>query len=286
MARISRRNFVQTAVIVGAGASLARKWPRAFARSAEPTFLQEFGYGNVTLNSPLHEKQLAETQELLMSLPEDALLKPIRQMIGQPAPGEDLGGWYRYDPNYDWHTFDAGFAPAATFGQWVSALARGHAIKPSKKVREKVLRLNRLYAKTIDGQFYVNNRFPAYCYDKLVCGLMDSHRLVWDPLALRIMDQTTETALPHLPDGAIEHGKPWREGKDESYTWDESYTNSENLFLAYQYGAGEKYRELGKKFLADFYYDPLSEGKNVLAGRHAYSHVNSLCSACSPYLPM
>src|SRR5512141_245791 len=147
MARISRRNFVQTAVIVGAGASLARKWPRAFARSAEPTFLQEFGYGNVTLNSPLHEKQLAETQELLMSLPEDALLKPFRQMIGQPAPGEDLGGWYHYDPDYDWHTFDAGFAPAAPFGQWVSALARGYAIKPSKKVREKIFRLNRLYAK-------------------------------------------------------------------------------------------------------------------------------------------
>jgi hypothetical protein len=80
----------------------------------------------------------------------------------------------------------------------------------------------------------VNNRFPAYCYDKLVCGLMDSHRLVRDPLALRIMQQTTDTALPHLPAGAVEHGKPWREGKDESYTWDESYTNSENLFLAYQ----------------------------------------------------
>ena len=26
-------------------------------------------------------------------------------------------------------------------------------------------------------------------------------------------------------------------GTDESYTWDESYTNSENMFLAYQYGA-------------------------------------------------
>ena len=65
MTRISRRKFVQTAVVAGAGASLAMKWPRAFANAGEPVFLQEFGYGNVTLNSPPHEKQLEETQDLL-----------------------------------------------------------------------------------------------------------------------------------------------------------------------------------------------------------------------------
>ena len=76
------------------------------------------------LNSVLHEEQLEQTHAVLMDLSDDALLKPFRMMAGQPAPGEDLGGWYRYDPAYDFHTFDAGFAPSATFGQWVSALAR------------------------------------------------------------------------------------------------------------------------------------------------------------------
>ena len=33
------------------------------------------------------------------------------------------------------------------------------------------------------GEFYENNRFPAYCYDKLVCGLIDSHKYVGDPEA-------------------------------------------------------------------------------------------------------
>ena len=110
-----------------------------------------------------------------MELSEDSLLKPLRQMIGQPAPGADLGGWYHYDANYDRDTVDNGFAPAATFGQWVSALARSYAITGSSATRDKVLRLNRLYAQTISGDFYENNRFPAYCYDKLVCGLIDSH---------------------------------------------------------------------------------------------------------------
>ena len=281
---ISRRAFVQTASLVAGSACV--RWPIAFADTAVTAPLQEFGYRDVVLHSALHERQLQETQSLLMSLNDDSLMKPFRAMIGKPAPGEDLGGWYRYDPNYDWHTFDAGFAPSATFGQWLSALARGYAISGSPEVRERVLRLNRLYAQEIDGKFFANNRFPAYCYDKLLLGLIDSHRLANDADAFKILERMTDTALPHLPNGAVEHGKSWRPGTDESYTWDESYTNSENMFLAYQYGAGERYRELGKKFLADFYYDPLSQGQNILAGRHAYSHVNSLSSAMQAYLTL
>ena len=286
---ISRRKFVQSASLLAAGlaapGSLRRK---VFAtETAWHVPLQEFSYGDVTITSEIHNQQLENTHAVLMGLSDDSLLKPLRQMIGQPAPGDDLGGWYHYDPNYDWHTFGAGFAPACTFGQWVSALARKYAIAPDPLTRDKVMRLNRLYAKTITGEFYVNNRFPAYCYDKFVCGLMDSHKLVGDPEAYRILEHTTDVALPHLPGKAIEHGKPWRPGKDESYTWDESHTISENLFLAYQRGAGDRYRDLGKQYLADeYFFKPLSEGQNALAGRHAYSHVNALSSAMQAYLTL
>jgi DUF1680 family protein len=177
-----------------------------------------------------------------------------------------------------------GFTPGATFGQWVSALARSYAIDGSPGTRDKVLRLNRLYAQTLSGDFYEKNRFPAYCYDKLVCGLIDSHQYIGDPDAYSILELTTNTALPHLPGKAIEHGRKWRENPSEGYTWDESYTISENLFLAYQRGAGERYRSLAVQYLDDEYYDPLAEGRNVLAGRHAYSYVNSLCSAMQAYL--
>ena len=76
-----------------------------------------------------------------------------------------------------------------------------------------MLRLNRLYAQMIDGNFYENNRFPAYCYDKLVCGLIDSQKYVGDPDAWSILQKTTETALPHLPGKAVEHGQSWRPGQ-------------------------------------------------------------------------
>jgi len=270
-----------------AGAARAGSWlPRVLAAAAIPAPLAEFGYADVSLASPLHERQLRDTHAVLMSLGDDALLKPFRLMVGQPAPGEDIGGWYRYDPKYDYRTFDAGFAPSATFGQWVSALARSYAINGDAKTRERVLGLNRLYAQTIAGSFYENNRFPAYCYDKLVCGLIDSHQFVHDPDAFRILEHTTDTALPHLPKHAVEHGTSWRPNTDESYTWDESYTMPENLFLAYQRGAGDRYRDLGIQYLDETYFGPLSEGRNVLAGRHAYSYVNSLSSAMQAYFTL
>jgi len=287
---ISRRRFLQTsslaaAALAGVGARGRDAW------CAEPPSnspLTEFSYGDVSIASDPHESQLMNTHHVLMALSEDSLLKPFRQLSGMSAPGDDLGGWYTYDPNYDYRKgFDEGFAPGCNFGQWVSALARVYAITGETATREKVLRLNRLYAQTITPDFYVKNRFPAYTYDKLVLGLLDSHTHAHDPQALAILEQTTNTALPHLPGHAIEHDHPWRTDKDPadaSWTWDESYTISENLFLAYQRGAGQRYYDLGLQYLDDTaWFDPLSRNENVLNGRHAYSYVNSLSSAMMAY---
>src|SRR5580698_6618823 len=287
-APISRRQFVQASslAIAGMGIRSRKIW------AAEPSLaapLAEFGYGDVDISSEAHEAQLMNTHSVLMALSEDSILKPFRQMSGMPAPGEDLGGWYNYDPDYDYRKgFDEGFAPGCTFGQWISALARVYAITGEVATREKVLRLNRLYAETITPDFYIKNRFPAYTYDKLLLGLLDSHTHVKDPQALAILEHTTNTALPHLPGRAIEHDHPWRTDKDPadaSWTWDESYTMPENLFLAYHRGAGRRYYDLGLQYLDDkTWFDPLSRNEDVMGGRHAYSYVNSLSSAMMAYM--
>ena len=285
--KLSRREFARlsaaaAAVTAGYSPLLAAASGDAAARP-----LAQFGYGDVTVDSTLHQAQLQNTHEVLMNLSEDSLLKPFRQMAGQSAPGEDLGGWYNYDPDFNWHSDDSGFAPGATFGQWVSALARYYAISGSQPARAKVLRLNRLYAGTISGDFYDKNRFPAYCYDKLVLGLIDSHQLAGDGAAFALLDRTTHAALPHLPPAAVDRELQWRPGKDQSYRWDESYTMPENLFLAYRRGAGRRYRDLAVRYLDDAtWFDPLARDENVLATRHAYSYVNSLSSAMQAYLTL
>jgi uncharacterized protein len=290
--RLTRRAFTRLATGAAAAVAVGRV-PHALSaldaavgsHAAPP--LTEFDYGDITVESVLHRAQLENSRDVLMSLSEDSLLKPFRQMAGQPAPGDDLGGWYNYDPNFDWHRDDAGFAPGATFGQWVSALARCHAVTGSREVQAKVLRLNRLYAGTIDAGFYDKNRFPAYCYDKLVLGLIDSHRLAGDGDAPALLERTTRTALPFLPAAAIDRELPWRPGTDQSFRWDESYTIPENLLLAYRRGAGRQYRDLAVRFLDDAtWFDPLARGENVLADKHAYSYVNSLSSAMQAWLTL
>lgn len=285
---VSRREFMKvSAASAGAIASHGLWFPQAAVSELAPSPLAEFPYSDVTITSPLHEAQLKQTHDVLMELNEDSLLKPFRQMAGQPAPGSDLGGWYNYDPDFNWKKDDAGFAPGATFGQWISALCRYYAITGAQETREKVLRLNRLYSKTVSEDFFDKNRFPAYCFDKLLLGLLDSQKLVGDPDAFAILDRTTKAAVPHLPPKAIDRELEWRPGKDQSFRWDESYTNPENLFLAYQRGAGDQYRDLAVKYLDDStWFDPLSRGENVLAGKHAYSYVNSLSSAMQAYLTL
>ena len=285
--KFSRRDFARLSAAAGAVVAGYSPLLGAAIRGSAVPALTEFGYGDVTVDSALHQAQLQNTHDVLMNLSEDSLLKPFRQMVGQPAPGDDLGGWYNYDPNFNWHTDDAGFAPGATFGQWVSALARYYAITGSQPARAKVLRLNRLYGRTIGEDFYDKNRFPAYCYDKLLLGLIDSHQFAGDPDALALLDRTTRAAVPHLPPAAVDRELAWRPGKDQSYRWDESYTNPENLFLAYRRGAGRRYRDLAVRYLDDAtWFDPLARGEDVLATKHAYSYVNSLSSAMQAYLTL
>src|SRR5580765_1246419 len=95
---VSRRKFVQSVSLVAAG--MALPGCSLFRKSTEnPNAkpLAQFDYGEVMLASEPHEKQLKNTLDVLMGLSEDSMLKPLRQMSGLPAPGEDLGGWYHYE---------------------------------------------------------------------------------------------------------------------------------------------------------------------------------------------
>jgi DUF1680 family protein len=147
------------------------------------------------------------------------------------------------------------------------------------------------YAATVDpaGRFYVHNRFPAYVYDKLVCGLTDAHTLAGSPHALDALARTTQAALPHLPDRAYARQEtPVLHGEDFTrHCWDESYTLPENLFLAWQRTHEQRYRDLAVRYLMDGeFFDPLSRNENVLPGLHAYSHVNALSSGAAAYLAL
>ena len=281
----SRRSFLQS---TGLAAAALCSPAAAADEPARP--LREFGYGDVQLAPGLAQTQFEQTQSVLMGLNEDSLLKPWRLRAGLPAPGLDLGGWYDELPLVKTESGGHGFAPAHCFGQWLSALARGYATDHDAATRAKLDRLLTHYGTAISSRFYANFRFPAYNYDKLVIGLIDAHRFAGMTQAFGLLDRTTDAALPHLPPRALDRGEPqrrWRRsaGEDTAADYDEPYTLPENLYLASERGAGERYRQLAGRFLLnETYFDPLSDNHNVLADHHAYSFCNALSSAMQAYL--
>jgi DUF1680 family protein len=304
---VSRRAFLYSATLLGMTGVMTTLFPRAGIASklmasspslpplppllghAAHTALAEFGYADVNLSPGRHQSQFESTINTLLAISDDNMLKPFRARAGLPAPGNGIGGWYEYNPDYDGTKGgDApGFAPGHCFGQWLSALARAYAINGSPEVLDKLKRLLTGYDKTVCKEFYENFRFPAYTYDKLVCGLLDAYQYAGLKEALPILERTTEAALPNLPPWAVDHDDPvpTHPERDASFRWDESYTLPENLFKAYELGLGDKYRHLAIRFLLDkTFFIPLARGQNPLVGKHAYSYMNALSSAMQAHL--
>jgi len=291
---IDRRTFLKATTATAAGTYAASVLP-AWAASekslvAISTPLTTFAYADVQLFDGPMKRQFEENHARFQNLDDDRMLKVFRQVAGLAAPGEDMGGWYDLTgfslEGNDFHGFIAGHS----FGQYVSGLARSYAATGSEATRAKINRLVKGYGETLDpkAKFFVDYRLPAYTYDKLSCGLIDAHEYAHDPMAMDIHEKLTRAIVAYLPEKALSRAEMRaRPHKDTSYTWDETYTLPENLFLAYQRSGNPFYRDMAQRFLEDdTYFNPLAEGNNVLPFEHAYSHVNAFSSAMQAYITL
>jgi uncharacterized protein len=284
----SRRRSVLKAggALLAAGVMASGKWARAQKAKQGRALLEQFRYGEVVLLQGPMQQQFAQIHKTLLALDEDALLKPFRQKAGVPAPGPDLGGWYnwsdRFDPPADMH----GFIPGHVLGQHVSSLSRVFAITGDRAAADKASRFVAALGPALSKKFYEGYALPAYTFDKVAVGLIDAHEYVHDKAALKTLDRAVDTALPYLPEKALTREEMRaRPHPNEAFTWDESYTLPENMYLAYTRGAGDRYRKLAAKYLLDDgYFNALAANENVLPGRHGYSHVNAFSSAMQAYL--
>ena len=291
---VDRRTFLKAATATTAATYAVRALPTWAAANrgavAINTPLTTFAYSDVELIDGPMKRQFDENHARFLNLDNDRLLKVYRQVAGLPAPGEDMGGWYDLTgfslERTDFHGFIAGHS----FGQYLSGLARAYAVSGSEPTRVKINELVKGYAETLDpkAKFFVGYRLPAYTYDKLSCGLIDAHEYARDPQAMNVHEKLTRAMAAYLPEKALSRWEQRsRPHKDTSFTWDETYTLPENLFLAYQRTGKVFYRDLAKQYLEDdTYFGPLSKGNNVLPFEHAYSHVNAFSSAMQAYITL
>jgi hypothetical protein len=282
---LSRRSVLKSATAAAVAATLSR---RNFGQS-EPAAapLGQFEYSAVTLLPGPMKDQFDYHRNLVLNLSNDALLKPFRERAGQAAPGEDLGGWYSNSAYFDPRGLWDGFCPGHSFGQYLSTSCRVAAMTGDPAYRAKAEALIAGVAPTLTDNFYANYPLPGYVFDKILLGLIEAHTMLGSTTAKPLAEHTFGVASPHLPEKALSRAEATaRPHLNLVQTWDETYTMPENLFLAYRrMGGNPMFREAGMRFLEDdTFFNPLSEDVNILAGNHAYSHVNAFSSAAQAYL--
>jgi hypothetical protein len=234
--------------------------------------LRELGYsGAVELTSGRLADRVANAAETYSRLSMDSILKGFRQRAGLPSPGAGLGGWARQTSE-------------ATFGQWVSGLARLSRVLGDKDLAARAVDLVEGYAATLpaDGK----TGMGVYGWEKLVCGLVDTAVYGGYSPALKLLskivraesfDQTRRTPSPNDFAGASPAFTP------------EWYTLPENLYRGYLASGDDALAEFARLWHYDAYWDcfanPTGEPASwdIPVWLHAYSHVNTLSSAAAVY---
>ncbi len=261
--KTSQRSFDAVALallfLIPGGKNQAAELPHRAAG-----LLQAFDYGAVTLTGGPLGAQAQSARDFYLALPEDDLLNGFRQRAGLPAPGKPLGGWYNPE----------GFAGAHCFGQWISALARMYAETGDVRFKDKVTRLVHGFHETIgaDGFFFSSQKvfreWPCYLYDKDCIGMRDALTLAGDEEARLVLNVMTAWAIKNLPRRS-----------------DEWYTLPENCYNCFALTQDTNYLEMARTYdYSKEYYDAFARGLNAFTPeRHAYSHINTLCSAAKAY---
>lgn len=207
--RPTRRAFLKLGAATAIASATRFRKAEAADASTGAIPLDQFGYHEIELLDGPMRQQFEANHALFLALDDDMLLKPFRQRAGQPAPGDDMGGWYDNSPEFDPHGTFHGFIPGHSFGQYLSGLARAYAVTGSQPTRDKVRRLVRAFAPTITTKFYDGYHLPAYTFDKSACGLIDAHEFAGDEMAFKVLDAATDAVLPHLPPKAMSRAEQY-----------------------------------------------------------------------------
>ena len=267
---MDRRSF-----LIAAGSASLLPYSRAFAASSgdslltSRTRLQTFDYRGVRLLDSRFLEQTQRTRELYFNMSNDDMLKGFRRDAGQPAPGDDMRGWCKHNCE-------------ATFGQWISGMARLSCATGDTALRDKAIFLTAEWEKTLgpDG----NPRTGTYGWEKMSCGLVDLALYADYPHALEILERITVWASTHFDRSRSPATEADRDGRRPHGTL-EWYTLPENSLRAYAVTGNKTFLDFANLWFYPTYWDKFV-GTNRPQGvqyLHSYSHVNTFCGAAMAY---
>ncbi len=231
--------------------------------------LQPFDYRGVKLLPGLFQRQMAQTRETYFNLSNDDILKGFRREAGLPAPGNDLKGWARGRAD-------------ATFGQWLSGMARLSCALNDAALREKAIALAEGWKATVRPNG--NCRMGTYAWEKMACGLVDMALYADYDRELGLLEKITNWALNHFDRSRSRANLADRDGRRPHGTL-EWYTLSENTYRAYLLTGKEIFKTVGDLWLYPSYWN-LFETSASPAGAeflHSYSHINTFSGVAMAY---
>lgn len=231
--------------------------------------LQTFDYRNVRLLPSRFEQQVRATRELYFNLSDDDLLKGFRRQAGLPAPGNDLRGWSSKNTG-------------ATFGQWISGMARLSCATGDTALRDKAIRLATEWEKTLGPNG--DARMDTYAWEKMSCGLVDLAVYADFPHALEILDRITVWATASFDRSRSPATEADRDGRRPHGTL-EWYTLPENSLRAYALTGSPTFLDFAKLWFYTAYWDKFATTSRPagVAFLHSYSHANTFCGAAMAY---
>jgi len=296
--RITRRKFVATTAVVGAGAVL-RSPAFAFASQSEGTSsaasskavnrevvapqARPFPMKNVRLQPGALSAAAEANRRYLKTLPPDRLLHTFRLTAGLPSSAEPLGDWEKPDCELRGH-----FAG----GHYLSACALAFASSGDEELKHNgdlmVAELAKCQAQHKNGYL---SAFPQELFDRLRDGVN-----VWAPFYTihKIMaghlDMYTLTDSQQALD-TVEKMAGWV----GSWSYPLSDQQIQRVLLVEYGGMGEvlanlygvtgkrEYLNLAQRFDKKGFFDPLAAHRDELKGLHVNTHVPQVIAAARLY---
>jgi len=296
--RITRRKFVATTAVVGAGAVL-RSPAFAFASQSEGTSsaasskavnrevvapqARPFPMKNVRLQPGALSAAAETNRRYLKTLPPDRLLHTFRLTAGLPSSAEPLGDWEKPDCELRGH-----FAG----GHYLSACALAFASSGDEELKHNgdlmVAELAKCQAQHKNGYL---SAFPQELFDRLRDGVN-----VWAPFYTihKIMaghlDMYTLTDNQQALD-TVEKMAGWV----GSWSYPLSDQQMQRVLLVEYGGMGEvlanlygvtgkrEYLNLAQRFDKKGFFDPLAAHRDELKGLHVNTHVPQVIAAARLY---
>lgn len=235
--------------------------------------MNSFDFKDVTLEEGILKNTLVETLDFYLNIPNDNILKYMRESAGRPAPGILYTGWF---PNS---------RGIALIGQWLSAYSRMYAISGKEAFREKAVFLANEFwlclEEAADKEPFLTAR-SHYDLEKLLRAYCDLHLYCDYSAAIKRGEFLVDFAERTLSKENI-----FGDNSTEWYTLTESFLDAYEILgikKALDVSRLFEYREFWDLFYKDE--DPFS--KRPKAGFysefcHAYSHVNSFNSCSRAY---